>query len=237
METRIERPAALIPKDVIERARKFGSALLADGMKALNLPGDGCMDYTINPVDSKMSMAGTAFTLESENGDNLPIHLAMKLLEPGYVMVIDGKGYEGKAYLGDLLVRQAAAMGAVGIVIDGCVRDREELTALGFPVYARGIMQRGPGKSQPGRINCPITCAGVPVNPGDLVVGDSDGVTVVPCQHIEHVLAAAGKKAEYEFERRSTIADYMEAKRNNKPAGNLSPAWVDEQLVQLGVKL
>ncbi len=237
METKINKPAALLPADVIERAKNLGAALLADGMKTLDVVNDGAMDAGINPVDISMKVVGTAFTLETENGDNLPIHLAMKLLQDGYVMVIDGKGYAGKAYFGDLIARQARSMGAVGMIIDGYMRDREEIVEMGYPVYSRGFMQRGPGKKNPGRVNCPIECGGVKVNPGDLVVADGDGVTVVPADKIEDALAAAEKKSVYEIERRKTMDAYDKTKSEGKELCNLSPAWVDEQLEALGISL
>lgn len=237
METKINKPAPLLPEEVIERAKKLGAALLADGMKGLGVPNEGCMDCGINPVDISMKTVGTAFTLETDNGDNLPIHLAMKLLQKGYVMVIDGKGYNGKAYFGDLIARQARAMGAEAMIIDGYVRDRDEMAEMGFPVYARGYMQRGPGKKDPGRVNCPIMCGGVQVNPGDLIVADADGVTVVPQEKIEEALAGAEKKNDYEIKRRETIDKYEKAVAAGEEPFNLSPAWVDEQLAELGVKL
>lgn len=237
MENKIIKPAPLLPATVIERAKKLGSALLADGMKGLNVPGDGCMDCGINPVDIRMRVVGTAFTLESSDGDNLPIHLSMKLLKEGYVLVVDGKNYTAKAYFGDLIARQAQAMGAEGIIIDGYVRDRLDLTEMGYPVFARGYMQRGPGKKDPGTINYPIVCGGVTVNPGDLVIGDCDGVTVVPREKVDAALEAAEKKLAYEENRVSTIAKYREAKAKGGELFNLSPAWVDEQLSELGVTL
>lgn len=237
MESMINMPAPLLPDSVIERAKALGAALLADGMKGLGVQNDGAMSKEINPVDMSMKVVGTAFTLETENGDNLPIHLSMKLLSEGYVMVIDGKGFDGTAYFGDLIARQARAVGAAAMIVDGCVRDRDELTEMGYPVFSAGFMQRGPGKKNPGRINCPITCGGVQVNPGDLVVGDCDGVTVVPKEKIEEALAAAEKKNAYEIERREKIQAYVDAKASGGELFNLSPAWVDEQLAGLGIKL
>ena len=237
MESAINLPAPLLPEEVIERAKALGAALLADGMKGLGVENDGAMSRDINPVDIRMRTVGTAFTLETENGDNLPIHLSMKLLSEGYVMVIDGKGFSGSAYFGDLIARQARAVGAEAMIIDGCVRDRDELTEMGYPVFAAGFMQRGPGKKSPGRINCPITCGGVFVHPGDLVVGDSDGVTVVPREKVEEALSAAEKKNAYEIQRRERIQAYMDAKAAGGELFNLSPDWVDAQLAGLGIKL
>lgn len=237
IETKINKPASLLPEEIIARAKKLGAALLADGMKELGVQNDGAMCREINPITMEMRVVGTAFTLETEDGDNLPIHLAMKLLKEGYVMVIDGKGYTGKAYFGDLIARQARAVGAEGMVIDGCVRDRDEIAEMGYPVYSIGFMQRGPGKKNPGRVNCPITCGGVVVNPGDLVVADADGVTVVPRDKLEEALAAAEKKNAYEHNRRDTIDKYVEAKKNGSELFNLSPSWVDDQLRDLGIEL
>lgn len=237
METKINKPAPLLPDEIVKRAGQLGAALLADGMKGLGILNEGCMDKGINPVDIQMKAVGTAFTLETEDGDNLPIHLAMKLLEKGYVMVIDGKGHEGKAYFGDLIARQARAMGASAMILDGCVRDRDEMVEMGFPVYARGYMQRGPGKKNPGRVNCPIVCGGVAVNPGDLIVADADGVTVVPKEKIDEALVAAEKKNSYEIERRKTIAAYEKAEKEGHGLFSLSPAWVDDQLEELGIQL
>lgn len=237
IETCINKPAPLLPESVVERAGRLGAALLADGMKALGVQNDGAMSSAINPVDIRMRVVGTAFTLETEDGDNLPIHLAMKLLRDGYVLVIDGKGYEGKAYFGDLIARQCRSMGAAGIVVDGCVRDRDELAGMGYPVFSRGFMQRGPGKQNPGRVNCPIECGGARVNPGDLVVGDADGVTVVPREVLEEALAAAEKKDAYERERRAKMAAYDRAKAEGGELFSLSPAWVDAMLSELGVRL
>ena len=93
MESKINFPAPLLPDSVIQRAKALGAALLADGMKGLGVENDGAMSRDINPVDIQMRVVGTAFTLETEGGDNLPIHLSMKLLSEGYVMVIDGKGF------------------------------------------------------------------------------------------------------------------------------------------------
>lgn len=237
IEAKINKPAPLLPEEIIARANKLGAALLADGMKGLGVQNDGAMRREINPITMEMRVVGTAFTLETEDGDNLPIHLAMKLLKDGYVMVIDGKGYTGTAYFGDLIARQARAMGAGGIIVDGCVRDRDEIAEMGYPVYSIGYMQKGPGKKNPGRVNCPITCGGVVVNPGDLVVADADGVTVVPKDKLEEALAAAEKKNAYEFDRRDLIDKYIEAKKNNGELFNLSPGWVDEQLKDLGIEL
>lgn len=218
----------LIPQEVIDQVREFSPAQLCDGMKTLGIEREGCMDAALMPVDEKKIMIGTACTVDTSGGDNYPIHVAMYQCKPGYVMVIAGKGYQEKAYLGDLIGSAAAAIGLSGIVVDGMIRDKIGLAGLDLPVYAKGYSQRGPGKKNPGAINTPVICAGIKVNPGDLVVGDCDGVTVIPRERIKEVLAETKKKADYEAKRRVTIAEYARCRRDNQPLPDLTPDWVRE---------
>lgn len=221
--------APLLPEAVIERAERLGVALLLDGAKKANLdlPNGGCMDAQVMPVDRGMCVAGTALTVETDNGDNFPIHVASYSFKAdGYVMVIDGKNYQKRAYFGDLIMGACQAVGFKGMVIDGYTRDRDGNVELDFPVYSRGFMPCGPIKKEEGNINTQIMCAGVSVEPGDLVVGDSDGVCVIPRNYVELVLAEAEKKQEYEQKRRDTIAAYIEAKKNGTELPQLAPQWV-----------
>ena len=221
--------APLLPVEVIERAKKLNVALLLDGVKAakLDILNDGCMDAAIMPVQRGMCCVGTALTVETENGDNFPIHVASYSFQAdGYVMVIDGKGYMGRAYFGDLIMGACQAVGFEGMVVDGCSRDRDGNIELGFPVYSRGFMPRGPIKKNEGNINTPILCGGVKVNPGDLVVGDSNGVCVIPKEHIEIVLEEAEKKQAYEAKRDVTIAAYRKARAEGSELPQLAPQWV-----------
>ncbi|MDO4483744.1 MAG: RraA family protein [Clostridia bacterium] len=221
--------APLLSADIIERAKKLNVPLLLDGVKAakLDILNDGCMDMAVMPVERGMTVVGTALTVETDNGDNFPIHVASYSFQAeGYVMVIDGKGYEGRAYFGDLIMGACQAVGFEGMVIDGCTRDRDGNIDLNFPVYSKGFMPRGPIKKNEGNINTPIMCAGVKVNPGDLVVGDSDGVCVIPVEHIETVLAEAEKKLAYENKRNETIAAYRKAKAEGGELPQLAPQWV-----------
>ena len=221
--------APLLPQEVIERAKKLNVQLLLDGVKAagIEIPGGGCMDMHINAVERGMTVVGTALTVETDNGDNFPIHVASYSFKAdGYVMVIDGKGYEGRAYFGDLIMGACQAVGFEGMVIDGCTRDRDGNIELGFPVYSRGFIPRGPIKKNEGNINTPILCGGVRVNPGDLVVGDSDGVCVIPVEYIETVLAEAEKKKAYKEKREEIIAAYRKARAEGGELPQLAPQWV-----------
>lgn len=223
-----------LPEDVIERAKKLNPALLCDGMKGMGVPMDGAMEAAMLPVNpSAPMMVGTAMTIETDNGDNFPIHVATYSAQPGYVMVIDGKGYKDRPYFGDLIAHAAQAVGLAGIVIDGYTRDREGVTELGFPVFSKGLLQRGVVKKDPGNMNIPVQCGGITVNPGDLVVGGSDGVTVVPRDKVYEVLAAAEEKAAYEDDRDATINEYVRCMKEGLEPPQLAPQWVLDMLVEM----
>lgn len=219
-----------VDENLIERAKKLSTANLADGMASLSIRRGGCMDPEIIPVDDKMKFCATAATVETEDGDNLPIHVSIYQAEPGYVLVVDGKGYRERAYMGDLMVGASKAVGLEGVVLDGYVRDKEGLKELNLPVFARGYMQRSPAKKGPGKINSPIICAGVEVNPGDLICGDYDGVIVIPREHIEKVLKKAEDKVAYEEKRTKAIEEYEKNRLEGKETASLAPQWVSEMI-------
>lgn len=139
----------------------------------------GAMDAAIKPIYAGMRVCGTALTVRSQPGDNLMLHKAIDIVAPGEVIVVDIGGWEGGPW-GDLMSVMARARGCAGLVIDGYVRDGESIRAHGFDVFARGLSVNGTYKENLGLINHPISCGGVIVEPGDLVLGDDDGVCVVP---------------------------------------------------------
>lgn len=151
----------------------------------------GALDHAIKPLAPGITLCGPAFTVWAHPADNLMLHYAVALAQPGDVLVVDGGGFCECALWGEILSVAAAARGLAGLVIDGAVRDVRALRRLGFPVFTRGVSMKGPGKSQPGRINHPIVCGGVLVRAGDLVLGDDDGVVVVQRECASDVLAAA----------------------------------------------
>jgi regulator of RNase E activity RraA len=220
----------LIPQELIDRVKKLSPAQLCDGMETLGIERNGCMDADLMPLDGSKILIGTACTVDTEDGDNFPVHVAIYKGKPGYVLVVAGKGYTERCYMGDLMGSAAEAVGLNGIIIDGYVRDKEGLANLSIPIYAKGIMQRSPAKRGPGEINTIVTCAGVKVKPGDLILGDYDGVTVIPRDRIEEVLEAAEKKDAYEAKRRVTITEYVRCKHNNDPLPELAPAWVTDMI-------
>lgn len=168
---------------------------------------DVAMDAGIEPVYRGIEVAGTALTVRATPGDNLAIHRAITMAEPGDVLVVDGEGYTGAAYVGELMCASCRAHGLAGVVIDGAVRDRTEVEAMGFPLYARGVHPAGPQKAAPGSINVPVTCGGVTVAPGDVVVGDDDGIAVVPADDAGPVAERAREKMAAEDDLRERVED------------------------------
>lgn len=163
------------------------------------------MDAGIEPVYQGIELAGSALTVKASPGDNLVIHKAIAMAEAGDVLVIDGDGYVGTAYVGELMCTSCHARGLAGIVVDGAIRDRADIEAMDFPVYARGVHPQGPLKKDPGSINVPVSCGGISVDPGDVVVGDGDGVTVVPRTDAAEVAERARAKVESETDAREHL--------------------------------
>ena len=217
----------LLPAEVIARAEKLEPALVSDGMKGTDIPGEGTMDAEIMPVDPSMKIVATAITVNTCNGDNFPIHYATYTTPPGYVMVIDGNDFTRKAYLGDLIAGAAKAVGFKGLVIDGYVRDYEGLKELGLPIFCKGFMQAGPIKKGPGQVNVPIHCGGVSVEPGDLVVAGADGVSVVPRARIDEILTNAEAKQRLDLAMQANIDAYNEAVSRGEEPPKLMPAWIE----------
>lgn len=205
---------------VADQAAQFASSILADvaGRR-------GALHGRIAPLAPSMRFAGPALTVEVRPGDNLMIHAALAVAKPGDVILVDGKGDLSSALMGEIMSRQAAALGVAAVVIDGAVRDSEAIRALGFPMFAAGLNPNGPTKSVAGRLNHPISIGGVTVRPGDLVVGDADGVTVIERERAAALLRLAADKLAAETKR---IADIDSRKA-------LRPGWLDGALRAAGV--
>ncbi|MEM9270646.1 MAG: RraA family protein [Pseudomonadota bacterium] len=146
------------------------------------------MDGGIGPLDLGMRVIGQARTVRCTVGDNSALHAALNLVEPGDVLVVDAGGFLGKAVWGGLMTQAAQRKEIAGLVVDGAIRDRSEIIALSFPCFARGAVPAGPHKNFGGEIDGRVACGGVAVNPGDLVVADADGVTIVPLDQASDVL-------------------------------------------------
>lgn len=158
------------------------------------------MAAAIKPVAPGMRLAGQARTVTGMVGDNGVSHVATALARPGEVLVIDAKGHADVAVWGGVATRAALARKIAGVVIDGAVRDVAEIRALGFPCFARAAVPAGPHKGFGGTIDGAISCAGCPVAPGDIVLGDDDGVAVVPLAGWREVYAACVEKLKQEEE-------------------------------------
>jgi len=187
---------------VLDALAGLAVATIADGAK-----GAGVMDAGMKPIRAGMRVCGPALTCRCPPGDNLAVHAAIKLLRPGDVLVVDGAGAIDRAILGDLVAEGAQRAGAIGAVIDGAVRDVEALAGLGFPVFARAVTPRAGGKEAIVSLAEPVEAGGVRVACGDLVVGDDDGVVVVPLDRLDAVLAACLARLEAERVTRAALAD------------------------------
>jgi 4-hydroxy-4-methyl-2-oxoglutarate aldolase len=156
----------------------------------------GALPSAIRPVAPGFRFAGSALTVHSPGGDNLWLHRALDVAQPGDVLVVFTGGLHEHGYWGEIMTTMAKVRSLAGLVIDGCVRDGILLGEIGFPVFARGLCIRGTGKDfgATGWINHPITMGDVVVHPGDLVVGDFDGVVAIPQARAADVIAAAHKR-------------------------------------------
>ncbi len=193
-------PPRLAPS-LLERFRTLGSANLADAMGRFNWMDPGIV------MRSGLSVCGLAVTVRARPADNLMVHKAMDVAEPGDVIVVNTGGNTTSAVFGDLMATSAAAKKLGGIVVDGAIRDVAAIVRLGLPAYARAVCPGGCDKDGPGEVNVPISCGGTVVMPGDIVVGDRDGVAVVPRQEAEAVLGLVTRLLESEKERKTEIVN------------------------------
>ncbi|MBV8622080.1 MAG: RraA family protein [Herbaspirillum sp.] len=169
-------------------------------------------------------LVGTAFTVKTRPGDNLLIYKALMMMQPGHVLVVDGGGQGSNALVGELIMLYAQQRGCAGFVLDCAVRDTAAFAQADFPCYARAVSHRGPYKNGPGQINVPVSIDGQVVQPGDLVVGDEDGVVAFAQDQAEALIAAAGQTAAIEDGIRAEIAN-----------GRVEQAWLDKVLKPFGL--
>lgn len=186
--------------DSVRRLGALPTASIGDAMDRL-----GALDSRIQAAWPGAKVAGPAFTVWTRAGDNAAIHAALHTAQPGDVIVVNGQGDESRALLGELIGGRAAAAGIVGFVLDGAVRDAADLAEIGMPVFARACTPAGPYKHGPGRLGAIIAVGGVAISLGDIIVGDADGVVVVPKADAEAVAAAAEAIFADEARRRAAI--------------------------------
>jgi RraA family protein len=177
----------------------------------------------LRPMHKSGYLAGPALTVKCRPGDNLMIHKALSMAQPGDVIVVDAGGDLSNSLFGEIMVATSVKRGIAGVVLNGAVRDSEEIGRGTFALYAAGVTHRGPYKDGPGEINVPIAIDGMVIHPGDLVVGDADGLLCVPYDSVDEVLAATHRKMEAEKKTLQEIA-----------AGTMDISWIDATLKRIG---
>jgi len=209
-----ERPS----KELIELYREFPVANIDDCMNRT-----AAIHQDIRPMNSAR-LLGPAFTVKVPEGDNLMFHKAMDMAREGDVIVIDAGGMTSRAIFGELMLTYCKSRGIAGVIVDGSIRDKDAISKMDIPVYARGITPDGPYKNGPGEINTVISFGGQVVRPGDLIIGDEDGVIVVKPEEAaelaEKVKAVSNKEM-----------DIMDKILNE---GTYVRPWVDEKLAEIG---
>jgi len=215
---RILPRATLVDAALVKQFRPLPVANVSDVMSRMTAGG-----ARLRPLHRAGVLAGPAFTVKTRPGDNLMVHKAIDLAEPGDIVVVDAGGDLTNAIIGEMMLAHMVRRGLGGIVIDGAIRDLAAIRAQDFPVFAAGVTHRGPYKNGPGEINVPVALDGMVIAPGDLVLGDEDGLLSVPRVGAEAVLAAARDKHAGE---QKHMQDIM--------AGRSDRSWVDATLSKLG---
>jgi RraA family protein len=194
---------------------------LSDSMERLYAGGP-----QLRPMHKEGKLAGPAYTVKTAPGDNLLVHKALDTAKAGDVLVVDAGGFGDHAIIGELMMSRARQRGIAGIVIWGAIRDSAEIGAGSYPVYACAVTHRGPYKNGPGEINVPVMMGGMPVNPGDIIVGDADGLVAIPLESAERVLASA-----------KAILEKETAAMKQILAGTVDRSWVDKTLKEKGYRI
>jgi RraA family protein len=207
-----------VPERIVQAFKGLPVANISDCMTRMTAGG-----ARLRPMHKSGYLAGPALTVKCRPGDNLMIHKALSMAQPGDVIVVDAGGDLTNSLFGEIMTATAVKRGVAGIVLNGAVRDAEEIGQGTFPLYAAGVTHRGPYKDGPGEINVPIAIDGMVIQPGDLILGDADGLLCVPIDSAEEVLAATRKKMEAEKKTLEDIAN-----------GTLDISWIDATLKRIG---
>lgn len=205
-------------RKIVEQYRNVVTPHISDNLNRIHAIG-----AQLRPFHKEGKLVGTAITIKTRPGDNLLVHKAIDMAEPGDVIVVDAGGDMTNAIVGEIMLRLARSKGIVGFIIDGAIRDSAAFINGDFPVYAKGITHRGPYKDGPGEINIPISVGGMLVSPGDLIVGDEDGLAVIPLEEAAEVLVKVRVQEKKEQEIMESIAN-----------GTVDRSWIDETLKQKG---
>lgn len=210
-----------VSSDLVEQYRELPVANVSDSMHRMSAAGP-----RLTMMHRDGPMAGPALTVKTRPGDNLMLHKAIDMAEPGDVIVVDAGGDLTNSLMGELMLAYAVRRGVAGFVIYGAIRDADAFLRVNLPVFAAGVTHRGPYKDGPGEINVPIALEGMVVHPGDLVIGDRDGVLAVPMDAAEAVLAKTLSKQDSETHQMAAIEN-----------GTNDRSWVDESLKRLGCSM
>ena len=194
-------------------------ANIGDNMNRIN-----CMNARIRPMNST-PLLGCAFTVRVRAGDNLLLHKAIDLAQPGDIIVIDAQGESSYSIFGELMVLWLRRRGITGVVVDGCIRDADAIEQIAFPVYARAVSPNGPYKNGPGEIGFPVSFGGQVINPGDILVGDGDGLVAINPDEAPGLLVEVNAVVEKEIKVKADVE-----------AGMFKTDWVDDMLKTKGCK-
>jgi 4-hydroxy-4-methyl-2-oxoglutarate aldolase len=197
----VKRNIVRADKAAVEKLSRFGVATIHEAMGRV-----GLMQPYMRPIYTNAHVCGTAVTVLLQPGDNWMMHVAPEVVQPGDVVVAACTVENTDGFFGELLATSYRARGAKGLIIEGGVRDVKEISEMQFPVFSRAISARGTVKASLGSVNVPIVCAGVAVNPGDVVVADMDGVVIVPAALAQQAADASEAREANEADKRTRLA-------------------------------
>lgn len=208
-----------VSPESVAKYKGIPTANISDCMSRMTAAG-----ARIRPMHAKGGLAGPAFTVKTRPGDNLLVHKALDMAEPGDVIVVDAGGDLTNSIIGEIMSSYARMRGIAGLVINGAIRDYDSISKSDYPIFGAGVSHRGPLRNGPGEIGRPVAIDGMVIEPGDLIVGDGDGVICVPFDQVDEVHKAVVKKIEVETK---ALADILAGKASDR-------SWVDKALREQG---